>query len=224
MSVEFSSDSRYVVTAATDRTVKVWDINRNKCEGTSTLERTKQDYTTQSRSSKPNFFSGTLHCPSECTSAVFTMDGSTIVTSHKDSGLRFWDFRTRAMQQEIKNIHRACITCIQISPSGSGAPRLLTSSMDNSMNVVDGRTFMPIATFRDLKFRTGSVNSKVCFSPKAGYIAAGGSTGSVFVWDTSDPEKGSQQLDGHSACVTACAWGSRTLGTGDRRRYLALWV
>ena len=181
------------------QTVKIWDINKNKCECT-------------------------LHCPSECTSALFTPDGSTIVTTHKDSGIRFWDYRTRAMQQEIKNIHRACITCIQISPGGSGSPRLLTSAMDNSLCLMDGRTFMPISTFRDLKFRTGSVNSKVCFSPRAGYIAAGGSTGSVFVWDTSDSDKGPQQLDGHTSCVTSCAWGSRTLGTGDRRGYLALWV
>lgn len=199
MSVEFSSNAKQVVTAATDRTVKVWDVSRNKCEGT-------------------------LHCPSECTSATFTLDGSTVITSHKDSGLRFWDLRSKAMQQEIKNIHRAVITCVKIAPSGSGTPRILSASRDNSLAISDGRTFMEIARFRDIKFRIGTVFSKVCFSPRAGYVAAGGGTGSIFVWDTTEPSRAPQLLDGHSSCVTACSWGRRVLGTGDRSGYLALWI
>lgn len=199
VSVDFASDGRKVVTAATDRTLKVWDVARNACLAT-------------------------LHCPSECTSAKFTLDGSLVVSGHKDSGIRLWDLKTNSLQREIKNVHRACITCIAVAPGGTGTTRILTGSRDNSIALIDSRSFMEISRFRDLKFRVGSVYSRACFSPRAGYVAAGGGGGSVFVWDTSEKDAKPQLLDGHTSCIKSCAWGNRVLGTGDSSGYLALWM
>lgn len=200
VSVDFSSDARKIVTAAADRTVKVWDMSRSA----SCL--------------------ATLHCPSECTSAVFTLDGSLVVSSHKDSGIRLWDLRSKSLQREIKNIHRACITSLSVAPGGTGAARILTMSRDNSITLIDGRSFMEISRFRDIKFRVGTIHSRACFSPRAGYVAAGSGNGAVFVWDTGNADGAPQKLDGHTACVKACAWGRRFLGTGDSSGYLALWA
>ena len=165
-----STDSRNVVTSSTDRTVKVLGYQYRKM----------YRYTS---------------CPLRvrCRSS----DGR---KHHCDESQKIRDFDsgTFALERCSRKLktYTVLVSCIQISPSGSGASRLMTHHGQQCAALIDGRTFMRISTFRDLKFRTGSVNSKVCFSPKAGYIAAGGSTGSVFVWDTHDSEKAPQQLDG----------------------------
>lgn len=197
--VKFSPDAKFAASVGTDRCIKIFDMTSGKC-------------------------SRTLACPSACTSVAFTADGRSVVSGHQDSGVRLWDVRAGAMSREVKGIHRAAVTSVLVAPQGTGSFRMLSMSRDNTLKMIDGRTFMESVTLKESKFRVGWNYAAACFSPDGGYVAAPSGDGRVVVWESLGGEV-VKTFDAHERSAMAAAWSRRnTLGSVDNAGYMALYA
>jgi autophagy-related protein 16 len=75
------------------------------------------------------------------------------------------------------------ITSVAFS-RGDGGMRLLTNSRDNSLKLIDARTYEVIGVMQHDRYRTAYNWSDACFSPDSQYVAAGSGDGTIFVWET----------------------------------------
>jgi WD40 repeat protein len=103
----WSRDGRYVVTASSDRTARVWNW--------------RQGVTVAVLSGQ----SGTLK------DASFSPDGRYVATSSADGSARIWDWREENALTQIK-WHPDLVHSIRFSPDGS---KVLTSSDDWSADI-----------------------------------------------------------------------------------------
>lgn len=83
------SSSLRAVSSGTDRTIKVWDLNKGYCLRT-------------------------IMCHSSCNSVRCTRDEHLICSGHFDGTLRFWDIRTGKMANEVTGLHTQQICSVQI--------------------------------------------------------------------------------------------------------------
>src|SRR3546814_15729311 len=107
---------------------------------------------------------------------------------------------------QVQQLHSAIVTCFAFSPKGEY--QLLTASRDNTLKIVDTRTFQPTHTFTQPGFRVSANYSRVCFSPDGSMIAAGSGGGEVVIWDIIGADVVStlkQPEDG----VVACYWSNK---------------
>ncbi|CAA0836158.1 Transducin/WD40 repeat-like superfamily protein [Striga hermonthica] len=146
--------SRNVVSAAYDRTIKVWDLQKGYCVNT-------------------------LIFHSNCNALCFSTDGQTICSGHVDGNLRLWDIRSGKLLSEIA-AHSFAVTSMSLSRSGNV---ILSSGRDNLHNLFDIRTLEVCATLRgNGSSRVASNWSRSCLSPDDSYVAAGMVDGSVHIW------------------------------------------
>lgn len=148
--------SRHIVSAAYDRTIKVWDLHKGYC--TSTI---------------------VFH--SNCNALCFSMDGQTICSGHVDGNLRLWDIHTGKLLSEVA-AHSLAITSICLSQNGNV---VLTSGRDNLHNLFDMRSLEVWGTLRAAGNRAAYNWSRSCISPDDNYVAAGSADGSVYIWSIS---------------------------------------
>eukprot|EP00941_MAST-03F_sp_MAST-3F-sp1_P004219 g4219.t1 len=196
--VHMSPDGRSVATVGTDRCMKLFDMASGRC-------------------------TRTLACPSACTSVTFTMEGSTIISGHQDSGVRLWDVRAGAMTQEVKNIHRAAVTSVKVAPHGSGSLRILSMSRDNTLRMLDGRSYMEVQVFKESGFRVGWNYSACSFSGDGSYVVAPSADGRILFWD-SLTGKLVRQFNAHERSAVSCAWSRKGIvGSVDNAGYMALY-
>uniref|UniRef100_A0A7S4D6J4 Anaphase-promoting complex subunit 4 WD40 domain-containing protein n=2 Tax=Heterosigma akashiwo TaxID=2829 RepID=A0A7S4D6J4_HETAK len=162
----------------------------------------------------------TLRATSSCNAADVAPDGAAVLTGHQDGGLRFWDVRSGAKVNDIKSLHQSQITSVMYSPDN--ASTILTNSRDNTLKLVDARTYEVITTMSHPSYRTSYNWSRTTFSPNGAYAAAGSGDGSVFVFDVYD---GSVKtiLTHHRSAVSSCYWSSSQLMSCDREGFLTLW-
>lgn len=82
------SSSLRAVSSGTDRTIKVWDLNKGYCLRT-------------------------IMCHSSCNSVRCTRDEHIICSGHFDGTLRFWDIRNGKMANEVTGLHTQQICSVQ---------------------------------------------------------------------------------------------------------------
>lgn len=183
------------VSAAHDRTLKVWDLEKG-------------------------YGISTLVCHSNCNSICLNTDESAVCSAHMDGNLRIWDLRSGRLSNEVAS-HASVVTCAVLSRSGT---TLLTCGRDNVLNVFDVRRFSVQSTLRAPGFRVATNWSRVCLSPDEKYAVAGSADGRVFVWNlaTSSLDK---TLSGHSSAIVSCVWSDmgRPLATADKAGTVILW-
>lgn len=197
--VKFAPDGKAAASVGTDRCIKIFDVSTGRCIRS-------------------------LACPSACTSTAFTLDGGVVVSGHQDSGVRLWDVRAGAMTQEIKGIHRAAVTSVQVAPSGSGSCRILTLSRDNTMKMIDGRTYSETVCFKENSFRVGWNYSAACFSPNGAFVAAPSGDGRVIIWNSLSGTV-AKIFKAHTRSCMAVNWSRRNvIGSVDNAGYMALYV
>eukprot|EP00668_Euglena_longa_P015271 GGOE01019329.1.p1 GENE.GGOE01019329.1~~GGOE01019329.1.p1 ORF type:complete len:585 (+),score=209.83 GGOE01019329.1:26-1756(+) len=193
----FGLDSKVVVTAAHDRTIRWWDLQSNgRCMKT-------------------------VLCGSSCNDLVVHPGSDLVCTAHLDSQLKFWDSRSYKVVHAIEDAFEghAQVTSVCLTPDSSG---VLASGRDGVLKVFDLRTYEAIQTF-GAKDMVASINHyKACMSPDGKYIAAGSSSRlhagnqTLCVWDL----KGrlvARLKEGHAGPITCCAWhpdGAFLLSTG----------
>ncbi|XP_065874228.1 autophagy-related protein 16 [Euphorbia lathyris] len=190
------TSSRHVVSAAYDRTIKVWDLQKGYC-------------------------TNTIVFPSNCNAVCFSMDGLTICSGHVDGNLRLWDIQTGKLLSEVA-AHSLAVTSISLSRNGN---RILTSGRDNLHNLFDMRSLEVCGTLRASGNRVASNWSRSCISPDDNYVAAGSADGSVYIWSISKGDIVTT-LKEHTASVLCCSWSGlgRPLATADKNGIIHTWI
>lgn len=187
--------SRHVVSAAYDRTIKVWDLQKGYC-------------------------TNTIIFPSNCNALSFSMDGQTICSGHVDGNLRLWDIQSGKMLSEVA-AHTYAITSITVSRNGN---MVLTSGRDNIHNLFDMRSLEVCGTLRASGNRVASNWSRSCISPDDHFVAAGSADGAVYIWSVSKADIMST-LKEHTAPVLCCSWSGfgKPLCSADKNGILCTW-
>lgn len=188
--------TRHVVSAAYDRTIKVWDLQKGFC-------------------------TNTIIFHSNCNSLCFSMDGQTICSGHVDGNLRLWDIQTGKLLSEVA-AHSLAVTSISASRNGSV---VLTSGRDNLHNLFDMRSLEVCGTLRATGNRVASNWSRSCISPDDNYVAAGSADGSVHIWSISQGDIVST-LKEHTAPVLCCSWSGlgKPLASSDKNGIIYTWT
>lgn len=112
----FTPNYTKIVTGSYDRSLKIWDIKKGFCIKT-------------------------IFCASSCNGLCISKDGGNIISGHLDGKLRFWDFKNNDCVHSISDIHSKQITSISLANDGK---TLLTNSRDNTLKLIDTRTFETI--------------------------------------------------------------------------------
>ncbi|KAE8668055.1 putative F-box and wd40 domain protein [Hibiscus syriacus] len=188
--------SRHVVSAAYDRTIKVWDLQKGYCTNTIVFH-------------------------SNCNALCFSTDGLTICSGHVDGNLRLWDIQTGKLVSEVA-AHSLPITSISLSRNGNV---VLTSGRDNLHNLFDIRSLEVCGTFKATGNRVASNWSRSCISPDDNYIAAGSADGSVYIWSISKADIVST-LKEHTVPVMSCTWSGlgKPLISADKNGVVCIWT
>jgi len=192
----FSADSSKIVSGSHDRTLKIWDLRSKVCTKT--------------------IFAG-----SSCNDLVTSdVAGTKIISGHFDRKVRFWDIGCDQVVNEIQ-LHGK-VTSLDLSPDMN---YLLACSRDDSLKVIDLRTYQIISTFKSEGFRVAFDYTRACFSPDGQYVMCGAHDGSVYVWNaqTNVLEK---VLKEHKTAVVATAWhpSGTLLLSSDRNKHVILWT
>ena len=199
--VRLFNHDKFVLTASSDRSLKVWDIS---------LKTYKQVIT--------------LRHSSTCNCVDVAADAITAVSGHLDGGLRMWNLQSGERTADLPGMHEAAITSVQFNPRDNG--QILTNAADSCLKLVDMRTGTAIHTLRCQGFQTSYNWSSAAFSPDGRYAIAGSnSTGDLFVWDTTDGLL-KTKLQGHQSGVCGIDWGrgAQQVASVDRKGTLILWA
>ncbi|KAF3792744.1 Autophagy-related protein 16 [Nymphaea thermarum] len=188
--------NRLLVSAAYDRTIKTWDLQKGYCLNT-------------------------IMSHSNCNALCFSADGQTICSGHVDGNLRMWDTRTGKLMSEVA-AHSQIVTSISLSRSGN---IVLTCGRDNLHNLFDVRTLEVCGTFRANGVKIASNWSRSCISSDDNYVAAGSSDGAVYVWSRLSPDTVSRLVE-HTAPVLACTWSGlgTPLASADKSGTICIWT
>ncbi|CAG8566702.1 3551_t:CDS:10 [Ambispora gerdemannii] len=197
-SARFNGDSTRLITGSHDRTIKVFDLNKGYCIKT-------------------------IFCFSSCNDVVLLDEsGSTLASGHLDNNLRFWDVRSGKDIKELTGIHLGQITSVAVSPDGS---KVMTNSRDNTIKLVDLRTYEVVQTLHADGYKNGTNWSRACYSPDGRYVAAGSIDGTIYYWNLfkSRLEK---TLKEHSAPICGVAWSPQggQVFSADKDRTVCIWA
>jgi len=193
----FSSDSQRVVSGSHDRSLKVWDLMKGYCIRT-------------------------IFCFSSVNDLCLDFDGRLICSGHFDAHVRLWDVKTGECASDLAELHVGQVTSVSISPDGT---KILSNSRDNTLKIVDIRTYEVLNRFSNENYRSGVNWNGACWSPDGSYVIAGGIDGTIFIWDVST-EKLAVSLKGTSNnIVNGCAWSlaGGSLASCDKGGVVTIW-
>ena len=114
MSAQFSRDSRWIVTASTDRTARVWPVDPTSVENNHAPRSVE-------------LAGGNL---SKLASASFSPDGLRVVTAGADRTIRIWDART-GLQLGALERHTESVNDVKFWPDG----QILSASDDGTLQL-----------------------------------------------------------------------------------------
>lgn len=86
-------------------------------------------------------------------------DGQTLISGHLDGGVRFWDANKGSEIADLTNVHSGQITSVSMSPGKTylklhqnsnhlDGSSLLTNSRDNTLKIIDVRTYHVLKTLK----------------------------------------------------------------------------
>ncbi|KAL2339052.1 hypothetical protein Fmac_013498 [Flemingia macrophylla] len=211
----FSSDSRFLVSASDDKTLRLWDVP------TGSLIKTLQGHTNyvfcvnfnpQSNVIVSGSFDETvrvwdvksgkclkvLPAHSDPVTAVdFNRDGSLIVSSSYDGLCRIWDASTGHCMKTLIDDENPPVSFVKFPPTPS------------SFSLAPWTTLWlwNYSTGEFLKAYTGHVNSKYCISStfsitNGKYVVGGSEDNRIYLWEL-QTRKMVQKLEGHSDTVVS---------------------
>ncbi|KAL5717924.1 hypothetical protein ACHQM5_010874 [Ranunculus cassubicifolius] len=185
-----------VVSAAYDRTIKVWDLEQGYCIVT-------------------------IITYSICNSLCFSMDGETICSGHVDGNLRLWSAKSGKMLSQVA-AHSHPITSICLSQSGN---IVLTSGKENLHNLFDMRSLEVCGSLKANGKGIAPNWSRSCVSADENYIAAGSSDGSVHIWSRLRKEIVST-LREERAPILSCSWSGlgKPLASASKNGTICIWA
>lgn len=69
-------------------------------------------------------------------------DCNTVASGHQDGGLRLWNMFTKDKIHSIPKLHTTHITSVSFDPRRNY--QILTASRDNTLTIIDTRTYEPL--------------------------------------------------------------------------------
>lgn len=200
----FKGNPNAVLTASSDRSMKVWDISRHTYRQTVTLRH-----------------SSTPLC------LDMSYDGISALSGHLDGGIRFWDIRSGDRTAEVSNLHSDIITSVNFNPNNN--VEVISMGRDNCIKVVDVRKVgkeLHRLYHDDFQIDVNYAASTISHDGK--YVAAGSSNGQIFVWKMSDGQI-ETQLKAHNTGIVAVAWdrggsNGQQFASIDKAGNLFLWA
>ncbi|OQS05236.1 hypothetical protein THRCLA_02598 [Thraustotheca clavata] len=188
--------SNEVLTGGADRSIRVWDV--------------------QSGNNLKAF-----SCRSTCNDIAVGLGGQ-FASAHQDGAVRFWDSRTKAPIHELSDFHADQITSVSYSQDGN---KLLTNSRDNTLKLLDPRTYGVLGNYKAPSYTCGFNWSKATLSPDGLHIAAGSTSGSVLIWDAMTEHVLHENKEMHTGAVVGCMWSPNgsMLASCDKNGCLVLW-
>lgn len=196
LSAKFLGNPLQIGTGSTDRTVKIWNINRRSCTKT--------------------YFAG-----STCYDLVY--HNNRVISGHFDSKIRCWDLLKPDNNESSGGIMlQAKITSLDISRDGT---KLLASLRDNTIKCIDLRKMEVVQTYSDEKFKIGTDFVRAKFSGDGQLVSCGSNDGSLYIWDT-NTAKVEKVLTNHNTTLIASCWSpdGKRLVTVDKGKKATIWV
>lgn len=216
------TDPKMAVSCSSDRSIKVWKLDRGVCERSLHFTSTARRVTTMAD------------------------NGNVVLSGHFDGRLRFWDLRAKH-SEPVHEVELHTGKEIYSTTASAGGGLVVTVGRDNAVSVVDTRTFslrsrLSAPTFEAEAWATPAIN------PSATHVAAGSKDGTLFLWEiasskpspggapTGAPSSGAPAIvrlrqpkstsrEQQGAAVVACAWSPAGLPlvTGDRLGGVTFW-
>ncbi|CAG7848136.1 SubName: Full=Related to WD40-repeat protein (Notchless protein) {ECO:0000313/EMBL:CCA75040.1} [Serendipita indica DSM 11827] len=152
--IELSRDGSRIVSASSDRTIRLWDANTDQPLG------------------EP--FRG--HQESALTLA-FSRDGSKIASGSSDKVIRIWNVNTGQQMGRPFQGHKGSVWAIAFSPDGS---LLVSASEDNTIQIWDVESGRPS---KALSRRHKDLITSVAFSPDGSLIVSVSEDKIIRLWD-----------------------------------------
>ncbi|KAF7491487.1 Autophagy-related protein 16-1 [Sarcoptes scabiei] len=196
MSVKFMDVNNKVVSGSYDKTIKIWDLNRNACMRT--------------------FFAG-----SSCSDLVNIQENN-IASAHIDKKIRFWDSRSDSMITDI--MLQGKIT--SLDRTNDNHYLLCSVRYVETLNCFDLRMNQVVRDFTAESFNLGCDWTRLKLSPNNQFVACGSNDGTIFFWDfqTGKLER-TLHNDRHSAAVIAVEWHPKgdSFASADRNKNIVIW-
>lgn len=196
ISVAISSDGKRLASASYDKTVRMWDVEKQAPLGEPMLGHT-----------------------SFVRSVAFSPDGKHLASASYDKAVRLWDVETQAPVGKPLLGHISFVLDIAFSPDGK---YLASASDDNNIILWDVETQTPIS--KPLLGHTAMVNS-IVFSPNGKLLASAGFDKAVRLWDVKTQASIGEPLLGHTNWVLSVAFSpnGKRLASASKDNTIRLW-
>ncbi len=237
LAAKFDSNRKYLVTASTDNSARIWDAKTGKDQqklvghgGSVNSAMFAPDDSTVLTAS--NDGTAILWSPEDgrqlkvfkpegagaMTSAVFAADGATILTASADGAARTWDVATGKLLKTYTGVHKDGLLNAAFSRDNQ---MIVTASRDNTAVVWDAETAKPMQT---LAGHTAAITAAV-FSPGGQRVLTSSEDYTAKLWDVA---KGKEilTLKGHTREVTSVTFsrdGQYAL-TGSKDGTARVWL
>jgi autophagy-related protein 16 len=185
-----------LLTASHDRTLKVWDVGRGSCMKT-------------------------IFCVSSCNDVCLVVGGTVAASAHRDGVVRIWDAGTGDLVREVEDIHSKQLSAVCGSADGL---YLLTASRDDTLRLLDVRTFRPIHCYKHKYYRSTLSGTRPAFSPDASLVCAGAADGCLYFWETQTGTAKATSPEAHPGGVTCVAWAGRRIISGGVDQQIVIWA